>query len=238
MSANRDDDQHNAELVPLHPRQEVPETGAPDVLAAVPADTSDEIDLGDVPEAAVYVDTTRKSGARLPVIPDSVKGLDNIRATVAHHGGRASHTARYHAVRSPKYLALTVVWAVAGVFLLGARQVGWWWVREQHTLRSLAAAGGDSREWLRLHNNAREVRKVRGLILLAEVAALAAAAAGLVLYGNVFFYAAAGLIIVPALARYGHGAGRSIISPAMVTPRFRKLTGDIVLRAYLRRRAR
>jgi len=42
----------------------------------------------------------------------------------------------------------------------------------------------------------------------------------------------AAAVVVLLLARFGRPADRPILSPAVVTPRFRKLSADIVLRAY------
>ena len=118
------------------------------------------------------------------------------------------------------------------MFLLIARQIGWWWVSEQAPLRSRAVVDGDSQEWLKLHRHAQETRKVRGLVLLAELAAVAAACAVLAPVPPWWGWVLAGAVAVPLLARAGRPADRRIITPATVTPRFRKLNADIVLRAY------
>ncbi|MGH3400615.1 MAG: hypothetical protein ACRDPO_38630, partial [Streptosporangiaceae bacterium] len=111
-------------------------------------------------------------------------------------------------------------------------QLHWAWLLEQHGLRSQAAADGDSREWSKLHKQAQETRKVRLMILAAELAALIVAAVALAHWGTWWLWAAACLVVLPFLATAGRPADRRIITPAVVTPRFRKLNADIVLRAY------
>src|SRR5215469_908241 len=155
----------------------------PDNLPAVPdepapADTSYEVDLGD--ELALPVPVTAGDGlplppeeaARLPVIPEHLRTLAGIRGAVAARGADLAHGSAYHAARSPKYLLLATVWAVAGLLLILARLIGWWWLAEQGTLRSEAVIAGDSREWMKLHQHARNVRRDRGMVLGGLAAAL------------------------------------------------------------------
>jgi DNA segregation ATPase FtsK/SpoIIIE, S-DNA-T family len=234
MTNDHDDGRPTAEVIPLHPDPE----RAPEVLPAVRGEvreTSYEIELDERGDGGsgppVYVDVTPKPGERQPIIPASLRGSANIKATVRHHGGRLAHAGGYHGIRSPLYLLAALWWAVVGVFRVSGRQVRWWWVIEQHTLRSSAAAAGDSREWMRLHKAAQEARKVRGMVLLGEAAALVAVAAALTVLAPWWGWAGAGAVALPLLARAG-ARDRRIISPAVITPRFRKLTADIVLRAY------
>ena len=78
-------------------------------------------------------------------------------------------------LRAPAVPALAALaWAIVGLVRLIGRQVQWWWVLEMHALRSGAAAAGDSKEWMKLHKEAREVRKVHfaWIILGSELAAV------------------------------------------------------------------
>jgi S-DNA-T family DNA segregation ATPase FtsK/SpoIIIE len=213
----------------------------PDAELAIPSeympaasDTSYEIELDDQePVAArpVYVDPVPAEGVRLPVLPDALRGLDGFRRAGRRAGGRAGHAAAYHGLRSPVYLASALVWALVGVFRVIGRQLHWWWVLEQHGLRSAAAANGDSREWMRLHKEAKDTRATRGRILAAEAVALVLAGLLLWRYAPWWTDALVATVALVLLARAGRPADRRIISPATVTPRFRKLSADIVLRA-------
>lgn len=213
--------------------REIAVPGSPAPLRAVPADTSYEIEIDPAPAGApVPVDITRAEGARLPIIPANLRTRAGVRAAVVRSTQLTGHRAGYHSIRSPRYLLLAVLWAVAGVFRIAGRQIRWWWVLEQSGLRNEAAADGDSREWRALHREARDVRKTRGIVLGAELAALTVAAAALARFGTWWLQAAAAAAVLPFLAVAGHGPDQRIIRPATVTPRFRKLTADIVLRAY------
>jgi DNA segregation ATPase FtsK/SpoIIIE, S-DNA-T family len=179
----------------------------------------------------VYADITRVPGERLPIIPPNLRGRANIRATIAVVGGQQWHRTRYHGLRAPLYLFAVLAWAVVGVFRLAARQIHWWWVAEQHGLRSDAAAAGDSKEWMRLHKEAREVRKVRGIVLAAELAALLIAAAVLAGFGPWWSWYAAAAVALPLLARAGRPEDRRIINPAIIPPDYSPPTHEIISRA-------
>ena len=211
-----------------------------DLLPAIPephrppaAEVSYEVALDDDPGLArpVYVDPSPVPGERRPVIPAHLQTREGIRAAAAYQARRHWHRAAYHTVRSPRYLLLTLLYAAAGLVRVIGRQLAWWWVREQAALRSQTVASGDTREWMRLHKEAKETRHSRGLILLGELVGLLAAAALLAHFAR--WWALLTLpVVVPLLARAGQPADRRIFQPAVVTPRFRKLNADIVLRAY------
>jgi hypothetical protein len=202
--------------------------------AEVARDIHYEAHLDDAPVTgpAVYVDATAARETRLPVIPASLRGRDNIRATVARVSARHWHWARFHGLRAPVYLLLATAWAVVGVLRITGRLLRWWHVAEQHGLRSQAAASGDSKEWLKLHQEAKETRRIRGIILAALGAAVLVAAVAMLRFAPWWGWALLAAVALPALARAGRPADKRIIGQAVVTPRFRKLSADIVLRAY------
>jgi len=219
----------------------LPESGKVVQLRA--AEVSYEIELDTGPPAEVVpVDppnSPRSGGSypaegetRLPVIPAHLKTVAGVRAAAAHHAGRQWHKARYHGFRSPKYLLASLGWAVAGLFLLAGRQLRWWWALEQHELRSRAAAAGDAKEWIKLHNEAKQTRKVRGIVLGIEATTIVVAVVLLVKAAPWWVQAITATAVLPLLAAAGRPAGRRIIGQAVITPRFRKLSADIVLRAY------
>jgi hypothetical protein len=71
----------------------------------------------------------------------------------------------------PFYVLALAVFALVGVVRLIGQQLHWWWLLEQHELRSEAAAAGDTREWLKLHKEAKQTRKVRGWLACGMVLA-------------------------------------------------------------------
>jgi len=226
MTAEGTEGEHDAEVVQLHP---VSDSGAdPGLLPAVQADPGAELDRVVAP--VIYADITSREGERRPVIPVHLQ-RENIRATVAFWAALNWHRARYHSLRLPVYLLAVAVWAVIGVFRLVMRQIHWWWVLESHALRSEAVINRDSREWLKLDKDAREVRKVRGLILAGEAAALLTGGALLADYGPVWSWIAAGTAAALLLARAGRPEGHRIISQAIVPPDYSPPTHEIITRA-------
>ena len=184
------------------------------------------------PKAAVYVDLTPQPGELLPVIPAHLRtiGRDPEGRGPAWAPALAPGQVPRHPLPAVPRAGHRVVGR--GRVRLAGTLLRWWWVTEQHGLRSQAAADGDSREWLRLHGEAKETRKVRGIIL------------------------GGGLAVPPRRPRPwwrsrrgGRGAprprsrcrcwrGRAPGGQAdhharpTVTPRFRVLNADVVLRAY------
>ena len=150
-----------------------------DDAPATLSDTSYEVELDDDPDAAPgAVDdgigfVLDDDPDAYPVIPEHLRSLAGVGGALARHGRRLGHRGAFHGVRSPLYLILALWWAVVGVFRLAGRQVSWWWVAETDLLRSAAVANRDAREWMRLHREAKETRLIRGIVLAAEVAALA-----------------------------------------------------------------
>ena len=202
-------------------------------VAAVP-DTAYEVELDDAPAldaAPVLVDAPPVAeGERLPVIPVHLLP-GNIGGTIKHALGRWAYVAEFHAVRSPMYAVKVSVFAVRGLFRLVGQQVSWWWVRNQFELLQHAADSRDLREWVKIHREIKHTRAWRGMVLAGEVLAGAIGA-------GIAWHAASGLCLlalpagVLALAHYGRPMGRTIIGTAVVAPRYRKLSSDIVLRAY------
>lgn len=173
-----------------------------------------------------------EEGQRRPIIPSAWQGWPNIRTTVRHGVDYAAHVAAYHAVRAPWYAIQAAWWASVGVARLVGRQVRWWWVSEQHALRQHAAASDDPMTWLRLHQEVKRTRLWRGLLCGAEAATVALA--GPVVWSLMpwWLQTAAVTVAVVLLARVGRPVERTIVSAAVVAPRFRRLSADIVLRAY------
>ena len=202
-------------------------------VAAVP-DTAYEVELDEAPATnavPVPVDAPPVAeGERLPVIPVHLLP-GNLGGTVKHTAGRWAYVAEFHAVRAPMYAVKVSVFAGRGLLRLVGQQVSWWWVRNQFELLQHAADSRDLREWVKIHREIKHTRAWRGMVLAGEVLA-GAIGAGIVWHaasGWCLLAAPAGVL---ALAHHGRPMGRTIIGTAVVAPRYRKLSSDIVLRAY------
>ncbi len=201
-------------------------------------DTSFEVvwdhDDEDAEQAApVFVDLPPDANAdgRRPIIPPGLRG-SGLLVTVRQTLGRWGYIVGFHTVRAPWYAVQTLFWAPVGAVRLTAHQLAWWWVSEQAALRQAAADTNDAATWLRLHREARDTRRWRGTVLAAEAIAVLLAFLVLPALAPHLLLITLVCATIVTLARAGRPAGRRIVAPAVVSPRFRKLTADIVLRAY------
>ncbi|TCJ35905.1 cell division protein FtsK [Parafrankia sp. BMG5.11] len=198
-------------------------------VALDPIDSGRSVPVPVDPPTPPPVDVERR-----PIIPPSFTRAQ-LPATVRHAAGRWAHITAYHLVRVPWYLPLILATATVGAVRLAARHAGWVSVAEQAPLRRAAVEAGDTATWLKLHKEARGTRRTRAMVLVAELAGVVLGATALpgVLAATprpLVWLATAGVVV--GLAQAGRPAGRPLIAPAVVTPRFRKLNADIVLRAY------
>lgn len=208
----------------------VPDDGDLEVL-----DRSFEVALDDEPDGAVVpvhepggLPMLPEPGTRLPIVPPHLRTVATARSALARTGAAVCHRCAFHAVRSPWY-GLKLLWyALLGAPRLLVKQLGWWWVAEATAHRK----GADADQWLKLHAHIRDVRRMRGLLLLGELGALALAGALLAVLVPWWGEALAAAAAVPALAVAGRPEGKPVITPASTSPRFRMLNADVVLRAY------
>jgi DNA segregation ATPase FtsK/SpoIIIE, S-DNA-T family len=185
------------------------------------------------PRQAVFVDAVVKQDTRLPIIPASLRGRDNLKSTAKYHAGRTGHRIGYHAVRAvPVYLPKASFWAVIGVFRLAGRVLRWWWDPEMSGLLSEAAGQGDLQHGPHIAAQLADRRKTRGYFLLAALLGLLIGGAAVWLLAPRWVTIAVVVLAVPWLAHVGRPKTAPIVHAAVVTPRFRRINSDVVLRAY------
>jgi hypothetical protein len=206
---------------------------------AATLDTSYEVALDDAPDgaagpvhAAAGLPVPAAPPARLPVIPVHLRTAAGWRAAARRHGGRAGYSAAFHAIRAPKYLAVTAGYALPGAWRLAVRLAKWAAHAEAAELRRLAVAAGEGDQWLRISKHSAGVRRWRCAAALAALAAMAGGGLALAVLAPGWAQALAVAAVLPPLARAGRPAGKRIITPAVTRPRFRVLSADVVLRAY------
>lgn len=207
----------------------------PDSGADINPDTHYEVVLDDEPSpggAAAAVAQDREASGWLPILPSGLQNWATIRSTARRTAHRVRHKTLAHAVRSPWYLVQYLFWSVIGVFRLVGRQLSWWWVTEQTTLRQNAADTDDYHGWLKLHREVKATRLWRGIVITAEAVALAVVVPLLWSPAPRWAKLAVAAVLVLWLAQVGKPTGKAIVSPVAVSTRFRKLNPDIVLRAY------
>jgi DNA segregation ATPase FtsK/SpoIIIE, S-DNA-T family len=210
----------------------------PPELHLVPRDTSFEHALDETapkPESVHDGDgmeIPRLGGERLPIVPEHLRTLAGIRSTVYKYFDAARFHALFHTLRSPKYLVMSVLWALVGVVKLARVQLRWWWVIEQSMLRTKAVLDGNSAEWRSLHTHAIKRRSFRGACLGAELLAVALALVLVAVLAPWWAWFIAAAVAVPPLARYGRPAMRPIVQSAVTTPLVRRISTDAIVRAY------
>ena len=216
-----------------------PLTLVPPPDATVPRDTSFEHALDeDAPEPAPVhdgdgIEIPRLGGERLPVIPEHLRTWPGIRSTAYKYFDAARFHAAFHALRSPKYLACSMWWALVGIVKLAKVQCRWWWVAEQSSLRSKAVVDGNSPEWRSLHSKAVKTRSFRGACLGFEVFTVALTLVLIAALAPWWAWLIVAALAVPPFAHYGRPDMRPIVQSAVTTPLVRKISTDVIVRAYV-----
>jgi DNA segregation ATPase FtsK/SpoIIIE, S-DNA-T family len=200
-------------------------------------DTSFEHDLDPEPPPGppVPVDAVDLKPIRRDIIPPNLRTIEGIKSTVRRNTAVAARRTSFHAVRLPFwYLPASLFWSVWALFKLAGSQIRWWWgVDGGFSLMQECASNNDPMTWSKLRRPVDRKRSSRGMFLLAELVAVAVTVL-VVLHQPLLVQLLVLAVLVPVLAHYGRPADRPIISAAVVTPRHRRLTADIVLRAYYR----
>ncbi len=193
-------------------------------LVAVPAEP------GTQPTAAqpVYADVT-PPGGRKPVLPDWLQSREHMKHHARRVGGHAWHSARYHGLRSPGYLAVTTFWALVGVIMVIFRWLQWWLLPVPPEVWADSIADGH-KAWHRSHAVHMQTTKIRSIIS-AVVLAVILIAARLIWPPPWWAWALLAIVAVPVLARHGRPDGKRIVGPARVPAEYEVLTQDVIVRA-------
>jgi DNA segregation ATPase FtsK/SpoIIIE, S-DNA-T family len=174
----------------------------------------------------------RLGGERLPIVPQHLQTWAGIRSTAYKYFDAARFHALFHALRSPKYLVLSVVFAVVGIGRIAEKQRRWWWCTEQSSLRTKAVLDGNSPEWRSLHSHAIKRRSFRGSVLGAELFAVMLTLVLVAALAPWWAWLIVAAVTVPPLAHFGRPASMPIVQSAVTTPLVRKISTDAIVRAY------
>jgi S-DNA-T family DNA segregation ATPase FtsK/SpoIIIE len=210
--------EHDAETVPAEPAQ----LGGP-------------VDPPDEPRPVYATVVARRDEPRRPIVPAWLRNHDQ-RVQVARWAADTTwYVARFHATRSPKYAAKTLLWALLGLFLTTGRLLKWAAATE-HTwsLMQHAASGNDAETWLKVDGRRERHARWRWPVLAGGAAVVLVAV--LVLRSPLVpWWAqwAALAVAVPALAWVSRPPDKPITDRTVTGPRFVKLTGEMVRRAVV-----
>jgi DNA segregation ATPase FtsK/SpoIIIE, S-DNA-T family len=207
-------------------------------LHLVPRDTSFEHQLDETapkPEPVHEgdgIEIPKLGGDRLPWVPEHLRTWKGIRSTAYKYFDAARFHSVFHAIRSPKYLIMSVLYAVKGLGRLVRKQLAWWWVIEQSHLRTKAVLDGNSAEWRALSTHVVKRRSFRGSCLGAELFAVTLTLVLVAALAPWWAWIVVAAVAMPPLAHYGRPAHKPIVQSAVTTPLVRKISTDAIIRAY------
>lgn len=174
-----------------------------------------------------------KSAARMPVFPAWLRSREEFTTAAKWAAGHYCMVSAYHAVRAPLYVGKVSAYAPRGGWRWanGARR--WVFDAEGAPLRAAAARAEDIEEYLKLVRvrNAR----VRLRLIVATIAATVLIVGGTLLAVTLspFLWWATVAAVLMLLGQVGMPADQRLIDPARVKFRHRKLSADIVTRAFV-----
>jgi S-DNA-T family DNA segregation ATPase FtsK/SpoIIIE len=184
-----------------------------------------------------WSDVTRsKPGDRPPLIPAWMRSRKQRVQTMKQMGQNVAYYVAFHALRSPKYLAKTMMYSPRGLGRTIYR-LGHWAAAEEgnFSLRQHAANTNDAHTFLALNKTRAKESSARWWVL----ALIGAPAMGALLVAWVMdlvpsgAWEAAAVLAVPLLARLGRPADKAIIDRVAHGRRFTKLTAEMVREALL-----
>jgi S-DNA-T family DNA segregation ATPase FtsK/SpoIIIE len=168
---------------------------------------------------------------RRPIVPVWIRDTQQRKAFVRWLAIYVWHTAAFHTVRIPKYLIRTVLYAPRGTGRAISALFRWLTDAEGRPLRLYAIERGDVTGYMSLSRQ----RNNRVRLRLTTVASLTLCAASGLTVGAVVWPQSPWLCLALAIALAGwHGRrdDQPFLDPAVVVPRARKLTADLVTRAF------
>jgi S-DNA-T family DNA segregation ATPase FtsK/SpoIIIE len=210
---------------------DLPDTDEPEaegITEGAPVDPPREVYP---PSVAEWMEA--KDKARLPVLPDWVKLPDQRKAVRKWAVRHYSTVVGYHAIRLPCIYTPKVLWySPRGAWRWSTAVGRWVFDAEGKPLRLAAVAAEDAGEYLRLSRQRDD--RVRLRTIIATLAGLIGLAAALTLYvmAPSWLLLLAITTLTTALGIAGAPADRPLIDRAKVTFRKRKLSSDIITRAF------
>jgi S-DNA-T family DNA segregation ATPase FtsK/SpoIIIE len=217
----------------------------PDHARALNVDLDDEADDLDA-DGPIPVDppTTRepspfsaalagKTGMRRPIVPAWLRSRRELRTAARWAFGHYTHVSAYHLTRIPKYAGRLAWRAPFGVARVLGATGRWVADAEGIPVRLAAVRREDAELYLKLSRQRDARVRWRGLVLSAVLLlGIPTVAALMVLAGSWQRWAIlAGTVALFGLA--GSPKDKPLLDVAAVTPRARKLSADVVTRAFL-----
>ena len=199
------------------------------------ADIDDEHDeVGDEPLPVDPPDARPMLAAtRRPIIPAWLRSKGEALALARWLVGHYTHVWLYHLTRLPLYGSRLVFRAPRGMSRAITATSRWVSDAEGRPVRLAAVRREDAMDYLRLSRQRDGRVRMRTLILLTLLVVAVAAVAVLLVVAPCWTWYATATALLGVLGVVGSSADRPLMDVAAVKPRVRKLTADVVTRAFL-----
>ena len=200
------------------------------------ADIDDEHDdLGDVPLPVDPPTSTLAGGSatRRPILPAWLRSATEARALTRWIVGHYTHVSVYHLTRLPLYAGRLAVRAPRGLLRTVAGTARWATDAEGMPVRLAAVRREDAEQYLKLSRQRDGRVRLRTLILLASLTLGAFGVTALLVATPRWAWCATLAALVVILGVIGSSADKPLLDVAAVKPRVRKLTADVLMRAFL-----
>jgi hypothetical protein len=197
-------------------------------------DTSYEVALDDaVAGTVVPVDPPPVPAGRRDIVPANWRTRQGRRIEIERHRAALTHRAGFHGLRLPVYVAQVAFWSQVGAVKLLFRWLHWWLFPVPLDVHNDARQEG-YKGWMSTFRIHLRMTKTRAWISLAVGLPVLTVLLLMWFYAPWWAWIPLAAAVLPLLAHHGRPKDRPIMRSATVTPRFRKLNADIVLRAYYR----
>ena len=169
---------------------------------------------------------------RRPVVAGWVREAEQRKAAAAWAVGYAGHVLAFHLLRVPLYGLRAAGYVPRGMGRIVFSLAKWAVDGEAMPLRLAAVREGDSKLYMSLCSQRDDLVKGRRIALLIGLVALVVAAVVL-RFAPWWAQTLAVLAVLGTAARAGRSAERSLMDTAVLSPKVRKLSADVVQRAFI-----
>ncbi|HET6481978.1 MAG TPA: cell division protein FtsK [Actinoplanes sp.] len=199
------------------------------------ADIDDEHDEnGDEPLPVDLPDARpRPAVTRRAIIPAWMRSKAEAFALARWLVGHYTHVFLYHLTRLPLYVGRLAFRAPRGLARTVSSASRWISDAEGRPVRLAAVRREDAADYLRLSRQRDNRVRLRTVILIALLSLVLLVVAFLLVMGSRGAWSAAAALLVGVLGVIGSSADRPLMDIAAIKPRVRKLTADVVTRAFL-----
>jgi DNA segregation ATPase FtsK/SpoIIIE, S-DNA-T family len=184
-------------------------------------------------QSGVIVPWSGRAVEQREVIPAWLRSSEERRAAAAYAKARAFHLGKYHGARVPLYAARLARRAPAGASRIIVHTARWVGDTESKDVRAKAAKDADATDYLRVSNQHRELVRSRATMAAVLTGLVALGIGALVVAGGTAVQALTVVVVLLVLGVIGRSPDKPVIDHAVVIPRARKLTADIVVRAFV-----